>query len=491
MRERAYRIDGPAAALALALLASLAGCADTEVQGVIFEQDMDEPELMIGLARGVNSEFADIFLAADAQYTLDSPTDAITNDGTAASEVQLAVSDFRERPASSLWGQAHEAVWAALYADRRLKEVLPPEDYEVSPLFARMFIYGAHAERILGECFCNLIYNYGPEGGILLGKEGPYDGSRIVPSDSAFKRGIAMAQRALAVAEAAVAAGVEAPEDDPIFDPQRLVYAAHASLAQLYANLGDWAQAVQHARLVPDGFADYSHMHPEVDGGNVIADLFYQGDDLSLYRTPAALLWATDPRVALRKCGDWRSANLDDSPSVPPSSAFINMSAQCGNVAGEYRSESNRYPLWISGKYEDDNADVEIASGAEMRLIEAEAALLAGQLGEFTAQVNRARQARGVAEITAPTEIGGLEYPNAEDDAWSILDRERYLELLLEGRRFWDLRRWNHPFWTENHVLLPRHADRLPPGGRMKCFEIPDLECDTNASINCPVLTSG
>ncbi|MCI0437271.1 MAG: RagB/SusD family nutrient uptake outer membrane protein [Gemmatimonadetes bacterium] len=478
-------------ALALSAIIAVSGCAETEIQGVIRDEDLITETLMLPLARGINSEFGDIFLASQAQWLLDGPTDGILNDGTTAAEVDNAIADFRNRPHSSTWAQAHEAVWATLFGANRMREVLTPEEFQTSPLAARIYLYAGHAERILGEVFCEIVYNYGKDGGIFLGQDGPYDGSRLVPNDSAFKRAVAMFETGLGFAERAAAAGVQAPEGDPIFEPSFLVTAAHGGLAQAYALLGRWNDAVQHARMVPDNFADWALMDSEVDGGNDLADFFYQNDDVSLYRTPAALLWPDDPRVALAKCGDWSGANMDNRTTTPPASAFRNMSAQCGNTAGEFRSESNRYPLWISKKYVDDSADIEVVSGPEMRLIEAEAALVAGNLAEFTAQVNRARAARGVGPITAPATAGQLEYPNAEDDGWSILDRERYLEFLGEARRFGDLRRWDHPFVSGNHILVPRHNGQLAPEGRWKCLPLPDQECDTNGSITCPTLASG
>jgi starch-binding outer membrane protein, SusD/RagB family len=474
----------------LALILVTSGCADTEIQGVVLNDDLNTPELMVGLVRGTNSEFGDIFLASDYIWTMDGATDGFTNDGTTAAEVRLTVGDFNNRPQASLWAQSHEAVWAALFTDIRLKDVLPAEDYMSSPLAARVFVYGGQAERILGENFCELIYNYGKDGGILLGKEpsAVYNPRVTVPRDSAFKRAIYMYETALKFATAGVAANRTPVDGDPLFDPARLVIAANAGLAQAYLDLGDYTKAVEFARKVPDNFADLALMDGEVDGGNNTADFFFANDDMSLYRSPAGTIYASDPRVALRKCGDWRSANLDNSSSTPPSSAFTNLSSSCGN-AGEFRSESNRYPLWISAKYPDDDADIEIASGAEMRLIEAEAALRAGNLTEFTTQINRARAARGVGPITAPTSAGSLEYPNAQNDGWSILDRERYLELFLEGRRLWDLERWDHPFITNNVVLLPRLQASLPPGGRRSCLPIPQQECTTNSGISCPVLS--
>lgn len=483
--NRTYRVL-PVLALAVA---GVAGCADTEIQGTILEGDINTPELMIGVARGTNSEFTDHYSAVDIQATLDGATDGLLNDGTASGEIDIAVGDFRNRPISGLYASLLESSWAVFWGTKRMREVFGDSAYMVSPFVARNFVYGGHSERMLGEVFCELVYNFGKDGGIFLGQDGPYDNTRTVPNDSAFRRAIYMFETGLAHAQAAVAAQVAIPENDPLFDPARIVIAAHAGLAQAYMNLGDWTQAVAHARLVPDNFADIAAMAQEVDGGNEIEDWFHASDDMSIYRTPAHLLYSTDPRVMLVKCGDWRTTNRDNDASTPPASAFNNLSAACGHTGGEFRSESNRYPLYISDKYPDDGADVEIASGAEMRLIEAEAALVAGNLAEFTIQVNRARAARGVGPITQPATAGALEYPNAQNDGWSILDRERYLELFLEGRRFWDLRRWDHPFFTGNHVLVPRLTSQRNPAGRMKCFPIPVRECTVNSALACPVLS--
>lgn len=484
-RQRSYRGAG---ALLAAALGVTTACADTEIQGVVLNEDLDTPELMIGLARGTNSEFADIYLASQIQWFMNAASDDHASDGTTSSEEAMAVADFSDRPQESLWGQSHEAVWAVLFTDKRMKEVFEPEVYATTPLLARNYVYGGHAEKILGEYFEEIIYNYGKDGGIFLenSAEGIYDPGERVPPDSAFRRAIYMFERALQFAEAGVAAGVEPPEGDPLFDPAQLVHAAHAGLAQTYLNLGDYVTAADYASRVPDNFVDLVLMDGQVDGGNDVADFFFENDDMNLYGSPAGTLYADDPRVAMVKCGDWAGENLENSPSTPPSSAFTRL--ECGNN-GEYRSESNRYPLWISTKYPDDDADIEVASGAEMRLIEAEAALVAGNLGEFKAQVDRARAVYGLGPIPLPTTAGALEFPNAQDDAWSILDRERYLELFLEGRRFGDLVRWEHPFITEDHVLLPRLAAEMAPSGRWLRLPLPERECRVNSQINCPVLT--
>ena len=130
-----------------------------------------------------------------------------------------------------------------------------------------------------------------------------------------------------------------------------------------------------------------------------------------------------------------------------------------------------------------------LVRGTEMRLIEAEAALAQGDLAGFTSAVNAARAHWGVDPIDQPATVGDLEFPNAEDDAWSILDREYLLDGYVEGRRVFHLGRWNHPFITENHINSPLHLGETVD--RMSCQPLPSNECNLNADIDCPVLTGG
>ncbi len=91
----------------------------------------------------------------------------------------------------------------------------------------------------------------------------------------------------------------------------------------------------------------------------------------------------------------------------------------------------------------------------------------------------------GLGPTERPMVVGAMEWPNAEDDAMSILDRERYLEMWQEGRRLFDLHRWNHPFITQNQALIPRHATLLQSVSRRSCAPITDAECSLNPAISC------
>jgi hypothetical protein len=76
----------------------------------------------------------------------------------------------------------------------------------------------------------------------------------------------------------------------------------------------------------------------------------------------------------------------------------------------------------------------------------------------MTGFINDVRAFHGLDPIDVPATAGALEYPNAEDDAWSILDRESLFTLWLDGRRYANFRRWQHPFWTGGHYKTPDEA---------------------------------
>jgi hypothetical protein len=352
--------------------------------------------------------------------------------------------------------------------------------------------------------FCEANYNFGPNGGILLKGPGKYDPSLIVTNDSIFRRVINFADRAIPVAQAAIAAGGEVPQGWYLFDPQVTLTSAYGLKAQAYLILQEWDLADQFAALAlsqpagtlppmegniyPGGagvaFIEYTHYNDFTEDNDTHI-WFHRDDEAGLWNTPAALQWPTDPRVPQVHCGEFKPGVVPGSTSS--SSNFLNYSTRAGcalELTGEYRNENNYYPRWVQLKYYDRGSDYEMVTGTEMTLIRAEVALRKGNLGDFTTHINALRAHYGLAPIAQPATAGALEYPNAEDDAWSILDRERYLELWLEGRRFKDMWRWNHPFWTEGHYLSAEMAALNPPGPRPYfCYPMPSNECATNPLI--------
>lgn len=499
-RQIASRVLG-IAALTTAIVG--AGCVDTELQGVIIEDDVRDPALMLPLVRGINSELQDNMrdFEEGVWWITGSATDEFNNDGTAtATEEIWEYGNYDERPGDFPWVQVLEAAWSAYYGISILEEVL--EDADSDPLTAQAWIIAGWAERMFGEIFCEGVYTFEPGAGPLIGPNDHLDGSRTVPIDSAFRRSLNAMQNALRVAEAARAGNAAVPDGDVrIFGLDNLVYKAHGGIAQAAALLGDWALAVEHASQVPDDFIAYSHADPEVEG-NAWHAVSFQNDDFTLWNTPLHRQWPDDPRAPWIKCGDFRNG---DAVMTHGSASSIINTGLCSDIPGkngEFRAESNTMPLYGSMKSMDDvvsrpggeqehDADFPMVRGTEMRLIRAEAALVAGNLGEFKAQIDAARAVYNLPPIPMPASAGALEYPNAEDDAWSILDRERYLTLHLEGRRLADMRRWQHPYISEGHMINTRVLEENGAHRPNYCLPVADIECDANSGLFCQTLTGG
>jgi len=108
--------------------------------------------------------------------------------------------------------------------------------------------------------------------------------------------------------------------------------------------------------------------------------------------------------------------------------------------------------------------NIPLAKGTEMLLIRAEAALRAGDVAGAMTLINEGRAAQGMEALTATTAA----------EAWPILHRERGADMWLEGRRFWDTRRW----FEETGDA---HFDWL--GGRDKCVPISREEVLSNPNF--------
>lgn len=510
---------------ALAITASMAvmaGCGvETQVVGVVAESDINTPETLIILARGQNSELGDVFGATDYAWRNATSTDELHGGGVATSEERYQISDFHVRQLAS-WAQTTEAGWSGVYA----AELIAREDEnlgidpDTDPLIARMWLNGGLGERQMAEEFCEGIFNYGPEGGILMDERGPYDPSNVVSNDSILRRVITYADHAEEIAEAGIAAGTPVVDGWYLFDNEVTLASTYGLKAQTYLLLEEWDLADDYAAMVPLEHEEYTHMNLQTEYN----DVFYWNlftDDVGVWGTPAHVQWSDDPRVPFVTCGAFVS---DDSLAVlgvekgtQTGSAFpefgtpmfVDLSgvAQVDPLTGvtmtcndyeqatqnEYRLEDNRYPRLPAVKYNNFDYDMEMVTGTEMKLIRAEVALRQGRLGDFTTYINELRAHYDLDPITEPAAEGDLEYPNAEDDAWSILDRERYLELWTEGRRQMDMRRWEHPFWTEGHYISVRHEEEAPPGPReYMCYPIPSSECARNDHVrqteHCSVL---
>jgi hypothetical protein len=123
-----------------------------------------------------------------------------------------------------------------------------------------------------------------------------------------------------------------------------------------------------------------------------------------------------------------------------------------------------RVRWYFQTKHSAQTAPINLSTGWEMRLIEAEAKLVSNDIPGAMAILNARRTGLSLPSLTATTTA----------DAWTALKRERGIELWLEGRRLGDLRRWaalNRPGTVENM------------SGRDLCFATSLSEKETNPNI--------
>jgi starch-binding outer membrane protein, SusD/RagB family len=158
------------------------------------------------------------------------------------------------------------------------------------------------------------------------------------------------------------------------------------------------------------------------------------------------------------------------------------------NAAGNpVMGGDSRRPFWRADKFPARTTGIALAKGTEMRLIEAEARLRAGNVQGAVDKINEVRTFRSLQHVAAA---------NAAE-AWSLLVRERGLELWLEGRRLGDLRRWadHAPARTAASHTVPRGLAAGQPSANDPRQNVLNaqplcLRVSTNEIFSNPNLTS-
>jgi hypothetical protein len=322
------------------------------------------------------------------------------------------------------WSSGQQAKWLAAQALTRFREVLGDQAFGSSPEVARAQLWQGYVNRFMGENMCQSIVDGGA----------PTPSSDyLVTAEGAFTQAIATAQAA------------SLPD---------VVTAATAGRASVRVDLGDWSGALADAAEVP---TDFVFMMPYYDIGDEYGynRVFWSSTSASFYK--ATSVWGTvyqtyqreydDPRVA------WDSTGL----------------VGIGAVSG-----IGPIPWYPQMKYTEKTSGINLATGREMRLIEAEAALRDHRQGDAMNIINDLRGAVGVAAWPTPAN---------EDEAWTDLKRERGVELWLEARRLNDLRRWKAE--GTPGALDPREVpgDASYLTSQDLCFPFSRGEIDTNPNI--------
>ena len=404
------------AAAAVALAVSVGGCTlDATNPGPIQADQLNNPGALSSLVNGAGRDLAEAINWTS--YTGGAATREIHPAGSTGSfgiTVRQQSGKLADDDDDTFWNLAQRARWTSEDVVTRAKSVLGAAANNSAQL-AQALVWAGYANRHLGENFCEGVINGGAPGSYTV----------------YFDRAEAAFTEAITVASAANNAA--------------LVQAATAGRASVRLDKGNLAGATTDAAAITNNAYTYKmpYYATELDQYNRI----YWASANQPYR--AHTVWNT-PYDAYRK------ATRD--PRVPfDSSATVLVGDAAVGTLGRVR-------WYFQTKYLDRTAGINLVSGWEMRLIEAEAKLVGGDVTGAMAILNARRSALSLQPRVAADAAA----------AWTALKAERGIELWLEARRLGDMKRWaalNRPGSYDPLEVLP---------GRDLCFNTPLSEKQTN-----------
>jgi starch-binding outer membrane protein, SusD/RagB family len=312
------------------------------------------------------------------------------------------------------WNFSQRARWTAEHGIDRVKAALGDAAYAKSAQAAQILLWAGYADRHMGENFCDAVIDGGP-------KE---------PYTVFLERAEQYFTDAMTVATAA--------------GNTTIANAARAGRASVRLYRGNTAGAAADANGIASNFV-YQMSYNAID--NDQTNRIYFAGANQPYR--AHTTWNTFYENYYTDTKDPRVKWLFD-PAIPVGDAAV------GNLG--------RVPFYDQQKYTSKASGINLSSGWEMRLIEAEVKLIGNDIPGALTLLNQHRVALNLAPWTATT----------TDEAWTVLKKERGIELWLEARRLGDLRRWK---------LAGRPGAVDQPAGFDVCFPIPLSELETNPNF--------
>lgn len=412
MNLRAFARTAPVAALAL-----VAGC-DLKVTnpGPVQAAFLNNPAALTAIVNGAGRDLGEALNYT--AYTGGAVTKEVLPAGSTAAfgiSVRQQLGILSNDDGGDWWNQAQRARWTAESGVKRIKEVLGTSASNSATL-AQALIWTGFSNRHLAENFCDCVIDGGPKQAYTV---------YLDRAEAAFTEAITVATAA---------------NNTSLRD---IATAGRASVRLLKGNL---AGASTDAGAITSNTFVYRMPYyvNTVDQYNRI----YWASANQPYR--AHTVWGTYYE-------NYRRTSRD--PRVPYDSS---LTVRFGDAA--VTSLGGQVRWYFQTKYPARESSINLVSGWEMRLIEAEALLVGGDVAGAMTKLNVRRLALNLTPWTAS---------NATE-AWTALKRERGIELWLEGRRMGDQRRW---------AALNRPGVSDDMTGRNLCFPIPLSELETNPNL--------
>ena len=327
--------------------------------------------------------------------------------GNFSAEQQFFIGVIRPEDVNPDWSNMQQARWSAENGLDRMKSVLGA-NFEKNADTPRAYLYGAFANRMLGENVCTAVIDGGPA---------QSDSVYFVRAESLFTRAYTLAAA---------------------LNNTTVANAALAGRASVRAWQGNWTGAVTDAALVPNTFV-YNAIFGTGTAreNNDLANQTITRRETTVFGTVYASIFKD-----LRTPWD----------TIKTTSGAV----QTG--------QDGKTKFFRQTKYTSLSSNVPLVKGAEMLMLRAEAALRNGDIAGMTTLINQQRALyAGLTAVTAPATTAA---------AWTLLQAERGSVVWLEGRRLWDLRRWNVE-GTSSFLT-----------GRSKCVPISTNELASNPNLS-------
>jgi len=411
--------------LGLAILAAACDLRVTNPSKIKAEDLLEDPSLLHAIVVGAVSDVG--YAALVPSFGGVVAAGGLLSDELVATSTRQglrAINDGRPRDDYSetreWWAAAARARWTAETAYETAKRLSPTPDSD--PEVATAALYAGLANRLSGDNFCHAVINGGP----------------LEPTSVNFERAVGYFTAAI---EVATAAGLDS-----------IVTAAYGGRAQAHMMLGNWSAAVADARHVPTNFVFRILNTSQSRNLNYIWS--YTRGSVKHYT-----VWGTP-------FADW---GVDYTGARPGGDPRVIVEPRPDELGPD-----NRRPLILQRKYTGTATSVALIKGSEMRLIAAEAELVAGNWSAAIDSINALRTALNAAPPSSwgSRRLTTVSAANAQE-AWEVLMQERGMELWLEGRRLADYRRWAN---VPGQNAVPFRRVREPANS-------PDPEDDPRVSV--------
>jgi hypothetical protein len=265
---------------------------------------------------------------------------------------------------------------------------------------AEMFFVQAYVENAIGEHYCN---------GLIISNvvNGAEEYGSGITTQAAFERALAHADSGLTLITGTSTADV------------KIRNALSVIKGRILVNLNRLPEAATAVAAVPTSFK-YQVFQSQTTNDNVIWTYNNIARRYSVSTGEGTngldFVTANDPRVPTCQGGD--------------------VVCKAIGVSINQRDDKSAFPIWVQRIWPARDNPVTIAGGVEARMIEAEAALKAGNPSGAIAKLNQARTEGGVTGLAA-----NLTDPGTTAAEVNLIFRERAFWMFSTGHRVGDLRR--------------------------------------------------